>query len=160
MGELSSDFGDSFGASQLSKPPVLANAFAFASSAGCGTGTSGRRRTLGLLFFGPERRGFNVSCVYNTINRRCIAARDGHPEDHGGSRGRGTATDVFGQPRLPNSKVHVRLVSRQNRSRGRVPVEKASVSYGTYFSIAKQSGGWARSERLGNDTRVVIGDTE
>ena len=39
-------------------------------------------------------------------------------------------------------------------------MEKASVSYGTDFSIAKQSGGWASSERLGNDAGVVIGDTE
>jgi len=64
VGESSSDFGDSFGASQLSKPPLLADAFAFATSCGAG----GPRRTLRLLSLEPERRGFNVSCLYSTIN--------------------------------------------------------------------------------------------
>jgi hypothetical protein len=77
-----------------------------------------------------------------------------------GIRSRRTAIEVFGQPTLLTFNVHVRLVGRQNRSSGRVPVEKASVSYGTDFSIAKQSGGWASAERLRNDAGVVVGDTE
>jgi hypothetical protein len=75
VGESSSDFGDSFGASQLSKPPLLADAFAFATSCGAG----GPRRTLRLLSLEPERRGFNVSCLYNTINPKVYSARGGHP---------------------------------------------------------------------------------
>jgi hypothetical protein len=160
VGESSSDFGDSFGANQLSKPPLLANAFALARSAGCGAGAGGPRRTPRLLSFEPERRGFNVSCLCNNINPKMYSGAGRHPEDLVGSRDRGTALEVSGQPTLLTFNVHVRLVGRQNRSSGRVPVEKASVSYGTDFSIAKQSGGWARSERLGNNAGVVVGDTE
>ena len=57
-------------------------------------------------------------------------------------------------------KCNCALVSRQNRSRRRVPMEKASVSYRTEFAVAKQSGGRTRSERLSDDAGIVIGDAK
>jgi hypothetical protein len=57
-------------------------------------------------------------------------------------------------------KCHCALVSRQNRRRRRVPMEKASVSYWTDFAVAKQSSGWTRSERLGDDAGIMIRDAK
>jgi hypothetical protein len=48
------------------------------------------------------------------------------------------------------------LLGRQNRGGRRVPVEKASVSYRTDFAVAKESGSWTGSERLGDNAGIVI----
>jgi hypothetical protein len=55
---------------------------------------------------------------------------------------------------------HCALVSRQNRSRRRVPMKKASVSYRTDLAVAKQPSGRTRSERLGDDTGIMIRDAK
>jgi hypothetical protein len=60
------------------------------------------------------------------------------------------------QSGLLRPECHCALVGRQNRCSRSVAVEKTSISYGTNFAVAKQSGGWTRSERFGDDAGIVI----